>query len=50
VNLPLVYEWILGRNFFDLLLSSAVRSRYFEAFVIQTVAEVCLEIGPKAID
>jgi hypothetical protein len=29
VTLPLVYEWILGRIFFDLLLSSAVRSRYF---------------------
>jgi hypothetical protein len=26
VNLPLVYEWILPGSFFDLLLSSAVRS------------------------
>jgi hypothetical protein len=29
VNLPLVDEWILPGNCFDLLLSSAVRSRYF---------------------
>ena len=31
VNLPTSEEWILGRIFFDLLLSSAVRSRYFVA-------------------
>ena len=50
VNLPLVYEWILPGIFFDLLLSSAVRSRILGILLHAGWLSASGKIGPKAID